>query len=316
MNETETISTNSVHSVSVIIPSYNSHHTIGKTLEGILNQSALEALREIIVVDSSDDDITHDFLKSKEDKLIKVTRSGYRVIPAIQRNIGGKMAQGDLLCFVDSDAYPHKDWVKTILEAYDRGHLAGGGSYRVPDFQHNMAIAYAQYFLEFSEFIGYGKEQNKSIIASCNIFCDRRLFEKVEGFPEIRASEDSLFSLKINRTNHMRYLPGAIVYHIFRENKSHFLSNQRMLGKYIYIFRRKSYNTFYYRGLMPYLFFPAFLTFKFIRIFLRVLRTNFNNFIQFIKATPLLLRGMMAWGSGFISGVKEYRKQSEIVNKA
>ena len=115
------------YSVTVIIPSYNSHQTIGWTLKGIKAQTKLESIREILVVDSSDDGITPDYLKDKEDDLIKVTRSGSRVMPAIQRNIGATMANGDLLCFVDSDAFPAPNWIELILEEYSKGFLAGEG---------------------------------------------------------------------------------------------------------------------------------------------------------------------------------------------
>lgn len=300
--------------VSVIIPSYNSHKTIGKTLEGIISQTAVGAIREIIVVDSSDDNISHEFLKEQENDLIKIVRSGYRIMPAVQRNIGGKMAKGDLLCFIDSDAFPREDWIEKIVIEYKHGYMVGGGSYAVPDFQRKMPIAYAQYFLEFSEYIGYGKKRVHDIVASCNLFCDRELFLRVGGFPEVRASEDSLFCLKVNREERLIFIPDAVVYHIFRENSEHFLSNQKMLGKYIYLFRKKSYNSFYYRGIMPYIFYPAFLTFKFLRIFFRVLRTNPDKVWKFIIALPLLIKGISHWGRGFLLGIKEFKGQDFTIN--
>ena len=288
------------YSVTVIIPSYNSHKTISWTLKGIKAQTKLELIREIIVVDSSDDNITPDYLKTQEDDLVKVTRSGSRVMPAIQRNIGAKMAKGDLLCFVDSDAFPAPNWIELILGEYVKGCLAGGGSYLIPEFQMDKPIVYAQYFLEFSEFMGFGNKRPKNVIPSCNLFCDRELFHKVGGFPIIRASEDSFFSLKISQHVSMLYLPEAIVYHIFRENKEHFLSNQRLLGKYIYIYRREKSNNLYYKGIFPYIFIPGFLGVKITRSFLRVLRTNRNNVKHFFKAAPLILHGLMMWGKGFM----------------
>jgi glycosyltransferase involved in cell wall biosynthesis len=294
--------------VSVIIPSYNSHQTIEHTLKHIVNQTCADKILEIIVVDSSDDTITKKLLNEfKSDKLVHIT-SGIRIMPAIQRNIGAKSAKGDMLCFIDSDAYPESDWVEKILEAYQKGCLVGGGSYEVPEFQRKSLIAYAQYFIEFSLFIGFGKERHEPIVASCNMFCDRELFIHEGGFPEIRASEDSLFSLKMNKIEPLVYLPQAIVFHIFRENGKHFLSNQHMLGKFIYVFRRQSYNSFYYKGIMPYLFFPAFIFFKFARIFFRVIRTGkFHNVLYFFLALPMIIKGLYAWSSGFIEGIKEYR---------
>lgn len=300
-------------SVTVIIPSYNSHKTIGWTLKGIKAQTKLDFISEIIVVDSSDDNITPDYLKTQEDDLVKVTRSGSRVMPAIQRNIGARMANGNLLCFIDSDAFPAPNWIELIIEEYIKGCLAGGGSYMIPEFQMDKPIVYAQYFLEFSEFMGFGKKRSKNVIPSCNLFCDKKLFHKVGGFPIIRASEDSFFSLKISQHVSMLYLPEAVVYHIFRENKEHFLSNQRLLGKYIYMYRREKSNNLYYKGIFPYIFIPGFLGIKVTRSFLRVLRTNRNNVKHFFKAAPLILHGLMIWGKGFMEGVREYKKEAKVL---
>ena len=299
-------------SVTVIIPSYNSHKTIGWTFTGIKAQTKYDLIKEIIVVDSSDDGITPDFLKSNEDNILKVTRSGSRVMPAIQRNIGAKLATGDLLCFVDSDAFPAPNWIELIIEEYNKGYLAGGGSYRVPESQQNKPIAFAQYFLEFSQFIGYGKRRHQIMIPSCNLFCDRTLFNKIGGFPIIRAAEDGFFGQKLNQYVNMLYIPEAVVYHIFRENKDHVLANLRLLGKYAYYYRRENYNHVIYKGILAYLFVPAFLGFRVTRIFVRVLRTNRNYVANFIKATPMIIHGTMMWGKGFMEGMRDYNKEKKV----
>lgn len=297
--------------VSVIIPSYNSIKTIDYTINGLLKQSKQELIREIIIIDSSDDDVSHEFLKSKQNDIIRVHRSGYRVMPAIQRNIGAKLATGKLLCFIDSDAFPEYNWIESIVDVYDKGTLAGGGSYKIPHFQQSNPIAYAQYFLEFSEFIGFGKPRIKDRFPSCNLFCDRELFVKVGGFPPIRASEDSLFGIETSKYTNMVFFPSIAVCHIFRETPGHFLSNQKLLGKYIYIFRRKAYDSFYLKGFWPYLLIPLFLIFKISRIFVRVLKTNSHNIVYFFLSLPLFLMGTIEWGKGFISGIESYEEESE-----
>lgn len=294
---------------TIIIPSYNSIHTISHTIEGIKKQTCINAIKEIIIVDSSDDENTHNWLKSQEDDFVIVTRSGYKVMPAIQRNIGAKMATGDLLCFIDSDAFPSESWLETILEYYQKGYRIGGGGYEVPYFQKKSKIAYAQYFMEFSAFMGFGKVERKMIVASCNLFCDRLFFLEYGGFPEIRASEDSLFCLKMGKVEKPLYIPHSVVFHIFRVNRQHYLSNQRMLGKYIYIFRKQSFNQFYYKGFMPYLLFPAFMVFKFLRIFARALRTGKLYKIRyFFLSIPLMVSGLSEWGKGFVEGINDKTK--------
>jgi glycosyltransferase involved in cell wall biosynthesis len=294
-------------SVSIVIPSYNSYKTIPITLEEIFKQSAADSLIEIIIVDSSDDLYTKTYLESIQSDKIRITVSGIKVMPAVQRNIGAKIALGEILVFIDSDAFPSKDWLQEILNAYHRGWKAGGGSYLLPHFQYDNAIAKAQYFLEFSEFIPVGKERRKILVPSCNLFCEKNLFLQVNGFPEIRASEDSLFGSKLSKVTPMIFIPKSKVYHIFRENKNHFLENQIMLGKYIFIFHRLHYNYFYYKWFFPILLLPIFLFFKTFRIFFRAWRMGRIHSYGFVTTFPLFLQGLRAWSNGFLMGIKEYR---------
>jgi glycosyltransferase involved in cell wall biosynthesis len=294
--------------VTIIIPSYNSCKTISMTISGIKEQTRYDSIKEIIIVDSSDDNVTPDLLNKMEDDIIKSIRSGTKVMPAIQRNIGAAMASGDILCFVDSDAFPAPNWIELIINEYSKGYLAGGGSYQVPEFQKDKPIVFAQYFVEFSKFIGYGKRGYRIMIPSCNLFCDRLLFNRVDGFPIIRAAEDGFFGQKLNQFVRMIYIPEAKVYHIFRENENHVMNNLRMLGKFAYYYRRENYNNFIYTNGFNYIFLPAFLSFRLLRIFYRVLRTNKNNIKQFFKASPIIIKGSLSWGKGFLQGVREYNK--------
>ena len=71
--------------VSVIIPTYNSHHTILYAVRGLDAQSRKDLIEEIIVVDSSDHNETKDLLSTINNDLIRVIHSGVKVIPAKSR---------------------------------------------------------------------------------------------------------------------------------------------------------------------------------------------------------------------------------------
>lgn len=293
---------------SVIIPSYNSSKTIVYTIDHLLKQTEVDRLIEIIIVDSSDDDKTKEILAQYTDGKVRMITSGIRVMPAIQRNIGARDAKGDILCFIDSDAYPADDWVEKILDACEKGLKAGGGSYLLPDFQRNHKLAAAQYYLEFNEFINAGKPRVKKLFPTCNLFCSRKLFEQVGGIPEIRASEDTLFGLKVSEIETMKFFPDIKVCHIFRENLEHCLNNQTLIGKYIYVYRKYYYSPAYLkRSLIPFLY-PAMMLVKFMRIFQRVLMAGPKHWRKFIWSSPLFFKGLAAWGKGFRQGSKEYEQ--------
>ena len=90
--------------ISIIVPSYNSCRTIGRTLESLRPRLSEEKILELIVVDSSDDRQTRVLLKNYEKlEKIKIVLLEQKAIPALARNIGFEHATGDLLCFIDSD---------------------------------------------------------------------------------------------------------------------------------------------------------------------------------------------------------------------
>ncbi len=299
---------------TVIIPTYNSHKTLAYTIKGLLQQSSYDCIDKIIIVDSSDNEESLAQLDEfKKIKKIAVYTSGVRVMPAIQRNIGVKYANTDLLCFIDSDAMPAIDWIENIIRAYDSGIKVGGGSYRVPEFQKSMKIAKAQYYLEFNEYIDKGKPRKKKFLPFCNLFCDKKLFQKVGGIPVIRASEDTMFGLEVSKYEQIMFIPDIKVSHIFREDKQHYFSNQVLLGKYIYIYRRSAYDNLYYQGIFPYIFFPFFLLLKMTRILNRVFTSGFGNICGFLSSIGLFTAGLFFWSKGFLKGISEYKRDNFVV---
>jgi glycosyltransferase involved in cell wall biosynthesis len=85
--------------VSIIIPSYNRAHLIGKTIESVLNQNLREF--ELIIVDDGSTDATAEVVRSYG-RLIQYLfqenqgRSG-------ARNAGFEASRGSYICFLDSD---------------------------------------------------------------------------------------------------------------------------------------------------------------------------------------------------------------------
>jgi len=288
--------------ISVIVPSFNSALTIEATLKALARQTKASLIKEIIVVDSSTDKKTKMILSQRKADKLKVLNGGIKIMPARSRNIGAAEAKGKVLAFIDADAYPDEIWLEEIFEAYQSGCRAGGGGIDVNKEQINNPIALAQFYLQFNEYINTGERRIKSFVPACNLFCERQLFQKAGGFPEIRAAEDVLFGLEINKRSPLWFLPEAKVYHIFREKWGAFIRNQMLLGKYVSIYRQKHYGRFIYKGIIPLIFFPAFLLVKLSRIFVRIGKAGWVHIFRFIKVAPIFLSGLFFWSIGFING--------------
>jgi glycosyltransferase involved in cell wall biosynthesis len=289
--------------ISVVIPSYNSAATIAYTLKALRRQTRPELLREILVVDSSDDGRTPAVLEAEAGADLRVIRPGSKTMPGPGRNLGAREAKGEVLAFVDSDAFPDDDWLERIAENEAAGFAVGGGSVTLPDFQRRKPVAVAQYYLQFNEFTPHGVRRPAAFTPSVNLYCERGLFDRAGGFPDLRASEDVLFGLNVNRLRPMIFDPAVRVSHIFREDAGAFLRNQAMLGRYVIVYRRLFYKRWLYRGLWPVLLFPFFLAVKCVRMLGRIVRAlKPADVPAFIMALPHFLLGLVWWSGGFLKG--------------
>lgn len=289
--------------ISVIIPSYNSHKTIPYTLDSLLRQKGYY-IKEIIVVDSSDDPDMQKIV-NKYSSEVKFINAGVRVMPALGRNLGACHATGTILAFLDSDAIAVEDWAERIIVSYQKGYMAGGGGVELPEFQRTNPIAAAQYYLQLNEFIPAGRERVKSVLPGVNIFCEREIFERAGGFPEVRAGEDTIFGMAVSELTHYWFVPEITVAHIFREDLKGFLKNQELLGKYNILYRKKYHSSLMYRGIIPLLLFPGIFFLKVGRMIWRISVSRRGELFRFLKVLPLFMKGMFYWSKGFIRGCIE-----------
>jgi glycosyltransferase involved in cell wall biosynthesis len=288
--------------VSFIIPSYNSYLTVQKTLLSIFGQASFDRVKEVVVVDASDDGKTRKILEGFHHPQLKIIKLDKKSSPGASRNTGAKTASGTLLCFIDSDVYLSSDWLPKVLAAYDKGCRAGCGSVSVPDFQEKSRLALAQLYLQFNESLDVGEERQVTMVPACNMFVERRLFERAGGFPDLRASEDVVLCLRLGAIAHVWFVPQAKCFHIFRENLRSYFDNQKVLGKYIIIYRRKVFGSWYYQGLWPLVLLPTFLLIKSIRIKIRVLKSGPEHVRRYFLSSPLFALGLWHWAAGFIQG--------------
>jgi len=89
--------------VSVIIPTYNHAHCLGRALESVLAQSY--GNWEAIVIDNHSSDNTDEVLSCFADPRIRVLKIHNHGVIAASRNAGIKAAKGEWIAFLDSD-----DW--------------------------------------------------------------------------------------------------------------------------------------------------------------------------------------------------------------
>ncbi|GDX62472.1 hypothetical protein LBMAG34_0060 [Candidatus Saccharibacteria bacterium] len=112
--------------LSVIIPVYNRENYIKECVESVLSQNNAGCKYELIVVDDGSTDNTPRILSRFKDKIIykRIENSGR---PAVPRNVGLRLAKGELVAFQDSDDV----WLENKLEE------------QLKDFSNKYILSYA-----------------------------------------------------------------------------------------------------------------------------------------------------------------------------
>lgn len=176
--------------LSVIIPVYNGEDGIVQTLERLREQSLAADQFEVIVVNDGSSDRTESVTRERHPwvRLVTVANGGsYQA-----RNVGIRLARGDVLAFTDADCRPDPDWLAAGIEALrttDADLIAG--AVITPVLRTDSALeafdshfGIAQKF--YAEHLGFG--------ATANLFVTRRVFERVQGFdPQLRSGGDKKF---------------------------------------------------------------------------------------------------------------------------
>ncbi len=289
--------------VSIVIPSYNSAPTLSLTLRSVLRQLG-DHVREVIVVDSSDDGALNGLAQEYGSQGVRFITSGVRVIAATQRNIGARSSAGELLLFLDADVILEPDYVDKIVGAYRSGCRAGFGSVKMASFQRTRLLPLAQYYAQLSEYLPSGNRRRKELILGCSSFCERRLFDLSGGFPEMLASEDVVYGRNLARLTPIWFIPEAVVAHVFRDALRPFFRHETLLGTYVARYRSDGSRPLWSRGALPLLLAPLFFWVKALRVVSRTLASGPIHVLRLLLIFPILLLGLAFWTGGFVKGAR------------
>jgi O-antigen biosynthesis protein len=289
--------------ISVIIPSYNSMHTIEKCLDSVINQS-INLPYEIIVVDSSNDktpEIMQSYLS-----MVRYFHLAKKTIPAIARNIGVEKAAGEYVAFTDSDCVVASTWLEEVMKAHQSGYQVVCGS--IANYRPRNIVSIAEYFLEFREFSERSPKRLINYFPSCNFSIKSHLFKKIGGFPDIRASEDMFLGYNLTKAGiQILFQPEINIKHMNRYRLKDMLKNQLILGVGAAVVRKilnrpgsflvKHHG---YAVLIPFI--------KLIRTIQIISRDKFPynlyQYLNLILSLPIFTIGSVAYSIGFGRGVR------------
>jgi GT2 family glycosyltransferase len=227
--------------ISVIICTKNRVQELVNCIKSVVDQSV--SPDEIVIVDASDTDKA--YLKIKEEfhqdsRLKYIHSTGTSGLSAdtrcADRNRGIRNSFGDIILFLDDDTMLDKDFIKKIMEVFEKdfekkiGGVMGQiiGSERPKSFKNTFHHIFARIFLlstfgngEFRAsgsptFIhGYPKIREVEFLSGCCMAYRKEVFKDVkfdEDFPELYIDDED-FSRRVSLKYRNVYTPYAKLIH-------------------------------------------------------------------------------------------------------
>jgi GT2 family glycosyltransferase len=112
--------------VSVIVCSYNGARTLRQCLDAVASLDYPNY--EVIVVNDGSTDDTPAIVQNYPVRLINQPNKGL----SAARNIGLAASNGDIIAYIDDDAFPHRYWLRYLAAAFNRSTHVGIGGPNLP----------------------------------------------------------------------------------------------------------------------------------------------------------------------------------------
>lgn len=221
--------------ISIVIACPNRSWMLDECLEAI----AIQTWRNFETIILPDFDFTLDEnLKQKTNARIIPTG---KVRPAQKRNMGIKDSSGDIVAFIDDDAYPDAHWLEYAVRFFSEpsiGAVGGPGVTPPGDraFQRLGGRVYDNILVSGNYRYRYkagGIRRDVDDYPSCNLFVRKPLLDSIGGYrADFWPGEDTLLCKDIiDCGRRIVYDPWVVVYH---HRRALFLPHLRQLGRYAF----------------------------------------------------------------------------------
>jgi GT2 family glycosyltransferase len=197
--------------VSVVIPVYNAEATLKECL-GRLFDSRFRDF-EVIVVDDGCTDQSPAIAATFP---LRVVPTSGRVGPAAARNLGARMATGEVLFFIDSDVMVRPDSLALLAESFEAGDVDGLCGVQAAQMRYtNLASQYKNLWMRWTYLRQTG---DVPLFYTTAAAIRREAFLRVGGFDQGYATpnvEDTAFGQKLARLGvRVRVHPDLEVEHV------------------------------------------------------------------------------------------------------
>jgi GT2 family glycosyltransferase len=222
-------------SISVVVCTHNGAATLGECLDRI------EALDypdfELIAVLDGCTDGCAEIARSHGAILKQVDHRGL----GHARNVGIETASGEIVAFLDDDAFPDLDWLRFVADRMRDGGFAGVGGPNVPPDDEGFVAECVAAAPGGPIHVLFSDDEAEHI-PGCNMAFRKDVLERVGGFDErFRVAGDDVdICWRLQKDGHrIGFSAGAVVMHRRRDSVRRYLRQQYGYGKAEALLERK-----------------------------------------------------------------------------
>ncbi len=213
--------------VSVIVCTFNGSRTLSECLESLLRLEYPNY--EVIVVNDGSTDATAKIAHSYGFRVITTENQGL----ASARNTGLRAATGEIVAYIDDDAYPDPHWLRYLANTFmNTKHVGIGGPNIAPPGDGHIAECVAHSPGNPVHILLSDTEAEH--IPGCNMAFRKAALEAIDGFdPQFRiAGDDVDVCWRLQQKGWtLGYSPGAMVWHHRRNSIRAYWKQQHNYGK-------------------------------------------------------------------------------------
>jgi GT2 family glycosyltransferase len=221
--------------ISVVVCSYNGESTIAECCDRLQRLDYPDF--EVIVVDDGSTDRTSAIANKDGFKMIRTPNMGL----AAARNLGLEAATGEIVAYIDDDAYPDRDWLKYLALTFLTTDCAGAGGPNIPP-PDDGKIADCVANAPGGPIHVLVSDKEAEHIPGCNMAFRKECLEAIGGFdPQFTAAGDDVdVCWRIqDRGWWLAFSASAMVWHHRRNSIRSYWRQQKGYGKAEALLERK-----------------------------------------------------------------------------
>lgn len=209
--------------LTVIIVTYNRPDCVRQCLECLMAQEPKPD--QVIVVDASSDTRTRDVVAESAGVEYLRNESGYGHMTQ-SRNVGLGRARGDVVVFLDDDAYAHPGWLAHLLEEYDDESVGGVGGRALNNQpgEEVLGVDRIGRFTSSGELTGFfaanpARTLDVDHLVGCNMSFRRSVLQELGGlrddYPGTELREETDICFRVRKLGYrLVFTPFAVVDHV------------------------------------------------------------------------------------------------------